>query len=70
LWDDDDIDRIKEMMLSEAVADAKKVDVSVIKQNTYILLGVTGDDEEEDEDEEEEDDEEAGFMPQIRVKVK
>jgi ubiquitin-activating enzyme E1 len=70
LWDDDDIDRIKEMMLSEAVADAKKVDVSVIKQNTYILLGVTGDDEDEDEDEEEEDDEEAGFMPQIRVKVK
>ena len=68
LWDDDDIEKIKDMLLSESVANARKVDVSEITANMYMMLDVEAEVEEGEEEEEEE--EEDQFMPQIRVKLK
>jgi len=57
LWEYD-IEKVKDMLLSEAVAYARKVDVSEITANKYMLLQTEVEDEEND------------FKLQIRVKLK
>ena len=76
LWDDEDVDKIKEMMLSEAVADVRKVDIEEVKTNMYMMLDVTGDDDDDEDDEDSEDGDEDGDendekeVPKIRVKLR